>query len=69
MFVNFDDGDYVYENSHVKSGLSLDNLQWALTNISHGNWHPLTWLSHMLDAQWFGPNPAGHHLVHRFIKR
>jgi tetratricopeptide (TPR) repeat protein len=63
MFVNFDDGDYVYDNSHVKSGLSLDNVQWALTNISHGNWHPLTWLSHMLDAQWFGPNPAGHHLV------
>jgi len=63
LFVNFDDGDYVYDNAHVKAGLSFDNLRWALTNISHGNWHPLTWLSHMFDAQVFGPDPAGHHLV------
>ena len=53
-FVNFDDGAYVSENEHVLSGLSWDNLRWAFSsegNEATGSWHPLTWLSLMLDAQ------------------
>jgi tetratricopeptide (TPR) repeat protein len=63
QFVNFDDDTYVFSNDHVKAGLTLDGLRWAFTDISNGNWHPLTWLTHMLDVQWFGMNAADHHLV------
>jgi tetratricopeptide (TPR) repeat protein len=63
QFVNFDDEIYVTANDHVQGGLTLDGIRWAFTNISNGNWHPFTWLSHMLDVQWFGLDPAGHHLV------
>jgi len=63
QFVFFDDGPYVYTNDHVKAGLTLDGLRWALRDLSTGNWHPLTWLSHMLDVQLFGLNPGAHHLV------
>jgi len=62
-FVNYDDPDYIVENSHVNSGLSWTNVVWAFENKHAGNWHPLTWISHMLDCQMFGLNPAGHHLV------
>ena len=60
-FVNFDDQIYVYENPHVTTGLSLANVQWALTTGECANWHPLTWLSLMLDATLFGPGPLGFH--------
>jgi protein O-mannosyl-transferase len=63
QFVDFDDEIYVTANDHVKAGLSLDGFRWAFTNIENGNWHPLTWLSHMLDVQWFGLDPGGHHFV------
>src|ERR1041385_5524115 len=62
-FVDFDDPDYIYENSHVTSGLTGSGLIWAFTTGHASNWHPLTWLSHMLDCQLFGLNPAGHHLT------
>jgi Tfp pilus assembly protein PilF len=62
-FLNFDDPDYVYENVHVLQGLTYTNVVWAFTTTHAANWHPLTWLSHMLDVQLFGLNPAGHHLV------
>ncbi len=62
-FVNFDDQVYVFENPHVTTGLSLANLQWALTTGEGANWHPLTWLSLMLDASLFGPGPRGFHAV------
>jgi protein O-mannosyl-transferase len=62
-FVNFDDQYYVFENSRVRSGLSWSNLSWAFTTLTLANWHPLTWLSHMLDVQLFGLNPYGHHLM------
>src|SRR5262245_61483289 len=52
-FVNYDDPDYVYANSHVISGLSWQNIQWALTAGFASNWHPLTWMSHMLDCTLF----------------
>lgn len=60
-FINYDDQDYVYANSHVITGLSLNNVYWALTTSVMGNWIPLTWLSHMLDCQLFGLAPKGHH--------
>jgi protein O-mannosyl-transferase len=60
-FVNFDDDGYVTNNSHVRAGLGWDTVKWAFTTTELANWHPLTWLSHALDYQLFGLNPAGHH--------
>jgi protein O-mannosyl-transferase len=62
-FVSFDDGEYVYENPAVLAGLSLKGLAWAFTTRAAANWHPLTWLSHMLDVTLFGANAGAHHLV------
>ena len=62
-FVNFDDTQYVTENQYVQAGFTWKNLAWAFTTNHAGNWHPLTWLSHMLDCQLYGLNPAGHHLT------
>ena len=58
-FVNFDDGTYVAENPLVQQGLTWSNLAWASTTTSAGNWHPLTWLSHMLDCQILACGPGG----------
>src|ERR1700758_1577330 len=62
-FVNYDDDVYVTVNDHVKAGLSWQTLTWAFTTYDAANWHPLTWLSHAADYQWFGDDPAGHHDV------
>jgi protein O-mannosyl-transferase len=62
-FVNYDDSDYLTENRHVQGGLKLGNLFWAFTTGHASNWHPLTWLSHMLDCQLFALWAGGHHLV------
>jgi protein O-mannosyl-transferase len=62
-FVNFDDQSYVVENEQVQQGLTTATLKWAFTSAYASNWHPLTWLSHALDCQLFGLNPAGHHLT------
>jgi|Deesub1362A_J573_1020465.scaffolds.fasta_scaffold00013_77 Flp pilus assembly protein TadD len=61
-FVSFDDYMYITENSHVTSGLTKENIIWAFTTGHASNWHPLTWLSHMLDVELYGLNPTGHHL-------
>jgi tetratricopeptide (TPR) repeat protein len=66
-FISFDDGSYVTQNVHVQKGLSWDGLGWALRTTATGNWHPLTWLSHMLDCQIFGLRPWGHHLTSVFV--
>jgi len=63
QFLTYDDPAYVTQNAHVLGGLSRANLAWAFTTGTASNWHPLTWLSHMVDAQYFGANPAGHHAV------
>jgi tetratricopeptide (TPR) repeat protein len=60
-FINFDDGPYVTANPHVQDGLSWDGLVWAFTTTHFNFWHPLTWLSHMLDCQLYGLNAGGHH--------
>ena len=55
-FVNYDDNEYVYENPQVAHGLTVQGIAWAFTTGHASNWHPLTWLSHMLDCQFYGLN-------------
>jgi protein O-mannosyl-transferase len=62
-FVDYDDPDYVTVNMMVRQGVTLKGFLWSLSAFHAGNWHPLTWLSHMLDIQMFGLNPGGHHAV------
>ena len=60
-FICFDDKPYVTENHHVQTGLTVKGFVWAFTTFHASNWHPLTWLSHMLDCELYGLNPMGHH--------
>jgi len=62
-FIDFDDNEYVYENPVVARGLTLKGIVWAASSFHAANWHPLTWLSHMLDCQLYGLHPGGHHLT------
>ncbi len=62
-FICFDDEDYVTLNEPVLAGLTLDGFRWAFNIGYASNWHPLTWLSHMLDCQFFGLKAGSHHLV------
>jgi Flp pilus assembly protein TadD len=62
-FLIYDDPDYVSRNPQVKSGLTLRGIRWAFTTFHASNWHPVTWLSHMLDVQLFGMRPGLHLLV------
>jgi Tfp pilus assembly protein PilF len=61
-FVGYDDGDYVIKNIDIQSGFTRESVAWAFTSGYAANWHPVTWLSHMLDIELFGLNPLGHHL-------
>ena len=63
QFINHDDDLYVYQNSFVLAGINWESVKWAFTTFHSANWHPVTWLSHMLDASIFGSSPGGHHLV------
>jgi len=63
FITSFDDNEYVTQNRWVCGGLRPQGVAWAFTSFDASNWHPLTWLSHMLDVELFGLNPAGHHLV------
>ncbi len=62
-FVNYDDPKYVTENNHVQAGLTGEGIIWAFTSSHAKNWHPMTWLSHMLDCQIYELNAGGHHLT------
>jgi tetratricopeptide (TPR) repeat protein len=62
-FINLDDNDYVTASPHVQAGLTWSSIRWAFTTGHSANWHPLTWLSHMLDVQVYGMNAGGHHLT------
>lgn len=66
-FVNYDDETYVTANPHVQSGLTREGLLWAFNVGYEGNWHPLTWLSHMLDCRLFGRSPIGPHAVNLLL--
>ena len=62
-FIGSDDPEYVIDNHHVYTGLRPANVVWAFTHAHSFNWHPVTWLSHMLDCQVYGLHPMGHHLT------
>jgi len=62
-FADYDDNNYVTANANVQEGLTASSLSWALTATEKSNWHPLTWISHELDVQFYGLNPVGHHLT------
>jgi tetratricopeptide (TPR) repeat protein len=62
-FVNYDDYIYITQNPNIQHGLTGQSISWALTSGYALNWHPLTWVSHMIDVDLFGLKPAGHHLV------
>jgi hypothetical protein len=66
-FVTFDDGLYITENIRIQSGMNLENIAWSFTTIHSSNWHPLTWMSHMLDVSLFKMHPGSHHLVSLFF--
>ncbi len=61
-FISWDDSGYVTRNETVLAGVTLDGLMWALKTFHMGNWHPVTWLSHMVDVELFGLWAGGHHL-------
>jgi protein O-mannosyl-transferase len=62
-FVDLDDGAYIRKNPNVNEGITPQSIIWAFTKYYSGNWHPITWLSHMLDCEIYGLNPIGHHLT------
>jgi tetratricopeptide (TPR) repeat protein len=62
-FVRYDDPVYVTRNDTVRAGLTLDGFRWSLTATHGANWHPITWWSHMLDAELYGDRAGGHHLT------
>jgi Flp pilus assembly protein TadD len=66
-FLNYDDSDYVSNNPQVLKGLTRNGVIWAFTTNRSANWHPLTWLSHMLDCQLFGANPGRMHLMNLIL--
>lgn len=62
-YLDFDDEEYIYANPDVLAGLSSDGIAWAFTAYHSANWHPLTWISHMLDVELFGLDAGAHHVV------
>jgi tetratricopeptide (TPR) repeat protein len=66
-FIDYDDNTYITENPNVKGGITRDSVIWAFTKSYASNWHPLTWLSHMLDCEIYGLNPPGHHVTNVLI--
>lgn len=67
QFVELDDWSYVYQNTHINTGLTLKNVVWSFTHVLGGNWHPLTAMSHMLDCTLFGLNAPLHHVENVLI--
>jgi len=62
-FINYDDPRYVNENHVIRQGVTLPGIRWAFGEVYASNWHPLTWISHMIDVELFGLDPGKHHLV------
>ena len=62
-FNNYDDAPYITENPNVQQGLTAASIKWAFTTGYFGTWHPLTWLSHLLDVQMYGLNAGSHHFT------
>jgi len=66
-FINFDDDKYITNNLNVQAGLTSESFKWAFTTSHPPYWHPMTWLSHMLDYQLYGLHPKGHYLTNLFL--
>src|SRR6478735_2551421 len=66
-FIAYDDDQYVYENAIVKLGVTGTSLVWAATTFFYANWHPLTWLSYLVDVQLFGLNAGAFHVVNLLL--
>ena len=66
-FLNFDDPYYVSQNPVVSQGLTAEGVKWVFSNSHYGNWHPLTGVTHLIDCELFGLNPAGHHIVNAVL--
>lgn len=66
-FINYDDPTYITENTHIKSGFNSESTKWAFSTFTLFYWHPLTWLSHILDWGLFGANASGHHFVNLIL--
>jgi tetratricopeptide (TPR) repeat protein len=66
-FVGYDDPAYITENPNVKGGITSSSIVWAFSKSHAGNWHPLTWLSHMLDYELYGLKPLGHHITNLLL--
>src|SRR5208283_1664548 len=62
-FLTYDDDHYVLENRQVQQGVTMQSIAWAFTTFHVANWHPLTWISHMVDWSFYGRNPCGHHIT------
>src|SRR2546430_17284118 len=67
QFITLDDDAYIKENGMVNRGVTLAGVAWAFTTFDQGNWHPLTWIAHMIDSQLFGMNAGGHLVVNALI--
>src|SRR5438034_5187553 len=67
QFITLDDDAYIKQNAMVNRGVTLAGVAWAFTAFDQGNWHPLTWIAHMIDSQLFGMNAGGHLLVNALI--
>src|SRR5436309_2958730 len=61
-FINYDDPEYVSENVRLQMGLTAENVGWAFRTYYFENWHPITWLSYIVDYQLFGLNSGAFHL-------
>ena len=66
-FVTYDDLSYVSENQQVQQGVNLESIKWAFTTYYASNWHPLTWISHMVDWDLYGKNAGGHHMTNVYL--
>ena len=66
-FVYFDDIEYITQNWHIKAGLTSESVTWAFTSSHAANWHPITWLTHIVDYQFYGLTPSGHLLTNLLI--
>jgi Tfp pilus assembly protein PilF len=66
-FIAYDDGQYITENPDVQRGLTASSIVWAITSGYAANWHPLTWISHIIDVELYGKNALGHHLTNLLL--
>ena len=62
-FIAFDESDCITKNPNIQNGFSFDSVTWALTSLEGVNWHPVTWITHMMVSQFFGMNPGAHHFA------